>query len=154
MKLILILLILLIIQPRFVFAQFEYETFNVVIGSYVKHIHVNSEKTEGFANKTIGLDYNRDDHTIGFLNFTNSTGNNSNSIYYGHTFLDYVFVTTGLVTGYGPIKPPKKGFYILWGFRYRYNVFDIKVVASPPLSTNYLNGPITIGIQFAVIFKS
>ena len=54
MKLILIFLLFLIIQPIFVFAdiehheqritktQFEHETFNVVIGSYVKHIHANN----------------------------------------------------------------------------------------------------------------
>ena len=166
MKLILIFLLFLIIQPIFVFAdiehheqritktQFEHETFNVVIGSYVKHIHANNGKREGFANKTIGLEYNRNDHTIGFMNFTNSNENNSNSIYYGYTFLDYIFVTTGLTTGYGPIKPPKTGFYILWGFRYRYKMIDIKMMANPPLNTEYFSNPITFGIQFAITIKT
>ena len=165
MKLILIFLLFLIIQPIFVFAdiehheqrlpkaQFEYETFNVIIGSYVKHLPLNGDKTEGFSNRPIGLEYNRNEHTIGFMNFTNSNEDESNSIYYGHTFLDYIFVTTGVVTGYGPITPPRRGFYILWGFRYRYKMFDFKIIANPPLNTKYLSNPITIGIQIAIAVK-
>ena len=165
MKLILIFLLFLIIQPIFVFAdiehheqqlpktQFEYETFNVIIGSYVKHLPLNGDKREGFSNRPIGLEYNRNDQTIGFMNFTNSNENESNSIYYGHTFFDYIFVTTGLVTGYGPINPPRRGFYVLWGFRYRYKMFDFKIIANPPLNTKYLSNPITIGIQIAIAVK-
>ena len=165
MKLILILLILLITQPIFVFAdtehyeqrlpktQFEHETFNVIIGSYVKHLPNKSEKTEGLTNRPIGLEYNRNEHTIGYMNFTNSNDDESNAIYYGYTFLDYIFVTTGLVTGYGPIKLPRQGFYILWGFRYRYKMVDIKMIANPPLNTKYLSNPITIGIQIAIAVK-
>ena len=39
--------------------KFEYETLNVIIGSYVKHIPNKGEKTEGLLNKPIGLKYNR-----------------------------------------------------------------------------------------------
>ena len=134
--------------------KFEYETLNVIIGSYVKHLHISrSSKTEGFSNRPIGLEYNRNEHTIGYMNFTNSNDDESNAIYYGYTFLDYIFVTTGLVTGYGPIRPPRRGFYVLWGFRYRYKMLDIKIVANPPLNIKYLSGPITIGIQIAIAVK-
>lgn len=128
----------------------EYETFNIVVGSYVKHFPVTGDKIEKFSNRPIGLEYNRNKHTFGFMNFTNSMGNNSNSFYYGHTFLDYIFITTGLTTGYGPINPPKRGFYILWGFRYRHLPLDIKIVCNPPLVKN---SPITIGIQVAIAMK-
>ena len=165
MKLILILLISLIIQPIFLFAdtehheqrlsktQFEHETFNVIIGSYVKHLSLNGDKIEGLTNRPIGLEYNRNEHTIGYMNFTNSNDDESNAIYYGHTFLDYIFVTTGIVTGYGPITFPRRGFYMLWGFRYRYKMFDIKMIVNPPLNTKYFNNPITIGIQIAIAVK-
>ena len=134
--------------------KFEYETLNVIIGSYVKHLHISrSSKTEGFSNRPMGLEYNRNEHTIGYMNFTNSNDNEANAIYYGYTFLDYIFVTTGLVTGYGPIKLPRQGFYILWGFRYRYKMVDIKMIANPPLNTKYLSNPITIGIQIAIAVK-
>ena len=130
--------------------KFEYETLNVIIGSYVKHIPNKGEKTEGLTNRPIGLEYNRNEHTIGVVNFTNSVGIESNSVYYGYTFFDYLFVTTGLATGYGKINPPRRGFYILWGLRYRYKMFDIKVVCNPPLTKD---SPITIGIQFAIAIK-
>ena len=133
--------------------KFEYETLNVIIGSYVKHLPNKSEKTEGLTNRPIGLEYNRNEHTIGYMNFTNSNDDESNAFYYGYTFFDYIFVTTGLVTGYGPISPPRRGFYVLWGFRYRYKMLDIKIVANPPLNIKYLSGPITIGIQFAIAVK-
>ena len=87
------------------------------------------------------------------MNFTNSNDDESNAIYYGHTFLDYIFVTTGIVTGYGPITFPRRGFYMLWGFRYRYKMFDIKMIANPPFNTKYFKNPITIGIQIAIAVK-
>ena len=133
--------------------KFEHETLNVIIGSYVKHFPNTSEKIEGLTNRPIGLEYNRNEHTIGYMNFTNSNDDESNAIYYGYTFLDYIFVTTGLVTGYGPISPPRRGFYVLWGFRYRYKILDIKIVANPPLNTKYLSNPITIGIQIAIAIE-